>query len=60
MNDPNLVADLCAALRDSADRLELDPESLTSPSPHAITCRTCDGALVRLDISTYTKTELAL
>ena len=60
MNDPNLVADLCAALRDNAHRLDLEAESLTSPSPHAITCRTRDGALVRLDISTYTETELTL
>lgn len=41
------------AICDAAERLALDPASITSPTPAAITARTRDGDLVRLDVSSY-------
>lgn len=47
-------------LRDHARKLEIDPDSIHSPSPHAITAMTADGALLRLDVSRYQQIELEL
>ncbi len=46
------------ALTARAERLGLDPASITSPSPGALIARTCDGTLLRLDVSTYAAAEL--
>jgi hypothetical protein len=54
------VAALRELLRTQAERLELDPDSVDSPSPNAITARTPDGTLLRLDISRYRPMELSL
>lgn len=57
--DQDLVRAIRSALRSRAAQLALDPTSITSPSPAAITGRTETGALVRLDISTYQPAELS-
>ena len=40
-------------IRAAAAQLELKPESISSPTPSAITARTRAGDLVRLDVSNY-------
>jgi hypothetical protein len=55
-----LVQELREFLRARADRLDLDPESINTPTPTAITSRTANGDLVRLDVSTYKSAELSL
>lgn len=47
-------------LRSRAAQLGLDPATITSPSPHAITAKAPDGSLLRLDISRYQPMELSL
>lgn len=49
---------LRAALTGRAEMLGLDPATITSPSPGALTARASDGALLRLDTSTYALTDL--
>jgi hypothetical protein len=57
--DHALVGDqLRQALADRATRLGLDPTSIASPSPHAITARAVDGTLLRLDYGTYSAPDL--
>jgi hypothetical protein len=46
------------ALRARAVRLDLDPASITSPTG-AVTARTTDGNLLRLDFRSYAANELA-
>jgi hypothetical protein len=58
-NDDEFVRAVREALREQATRFALDPASITSPTPAAITGRTADGALVRLDVSTYRPAELS-
>ena len=53
------VRQLAEALRDAAAKLELESSSITSPSPHAITARSTDGRLLRLDVSSYAGCELS-
>lgn len=54
--------DIVHAIRDMlravAPQLALDPASITSPSPTAVIVRTVDGALVRVDVTTYQVAEL--
>jgi hypothetical protein len=57
--DEDFVRAVREALREHAARLALDPASITSPTPRAITGRSADGALVRLDVSTYRPAELS-
>jgi hypothetical protein len=57
--DDEFVRAVREALREHAARLALDPASITSPSPRAITGRSADGALIRLDVSTYQLAELS-
>jgi hypothetical protein len=57
--DNEFVRAVREALRAQATRLALDPASISSPSPAAITGRTANGALVRLDVSTYEAAELS-
>jgi hypothetical protein len=47
-------------LREAAARLELDPASVNSPTPNAITAKAPDGTLLRLDVSRYAATEVSL
>ncbi len=47
------------ALRARAARLALDPASITSPTPDAITARGLDGSLLRLDYHRYDQRELS-
>lgn len=47
-------------LRTDATRLGINPESVTPPTPHAITAKATDGSLLRLDVSTYQAAELSL
>jgi hypothetical protein len=54
------VSELQRMLREAAARLALDPTSITSPSPRAITGRTRDGSLLRLDVSTYQPSAISL
>jgi hypothetical protein len=53
-----VTEELSRALRDHAHELRIDPASIRSPSPHAVTARTHDGALFRLDYDTYPETAL--
>lgn len=50
---------LCAALRAHATRLALDPASITSPAPGAITARGMNGSLLRVDYRNYQPSELS-
>jgi hypothetical protein len=59
-SDQAKVAALRDLLREAADRLALDPASITSPSPNAIIATAPDGSLLRLDVSRYSATELSL
>jgi hypothetical protein len=54
------TAALRALLREAASRLELDPASVNSPTPNAITAMAPDGTLLRLDVSRYRATEVSL
>jgi hypothetical protein len=54
----DLIDAIREALRSQAAKLALDPASITLPSPTAITGRTANGALLRLDVSTYQPSEL--
>jgi hypothetical protein len=54
-----LVEAIREVLRARTTQLALDPASITSPSPTAITGRTASGARLRLDVSTYQPAELA-
>jgi hypothetical protein len=56
----NIVAELRDLLRTDATRLGINPESVASPTPHAITAKTNDGSLLRLDVSIYQPAELSL
>jgi hypothetical protein len=53
-----LVRAIREAPRSRAAQLALDPASISSPSPAAITGRTANGTLVRLGVSTYRAVEL--
>ena len=59
-HDDAVVRAIRELLRARAEQLALDPASINSPSPAAITGRTTDGALLRLDVSTYQAAELSL
>ena len=59
-HDDAVVRAIRELLRARAEQLALDPASINSPSPAAITGRTRDGALLRLDVSTYQAAELSL
>jgi hypothetical protein len=58
-----MTDDLVQAIREVlgawAAQLALDPSSITSPSPAAITARTANGVLLRLDVTTYQSAELS-
>lgn len=54
------VSALREVVRSRAARLGLDPATITSPSPNAITTKTPDGSLLRLDVSRYRPMELSL
>lgn len=54
------VSALREVLRSRAAQLSLDPATITSPSPNAITAKTPDGSLLRLDVSRYEPMELSL
>ena len=56
----SLIHDLRQMLRARADQLAIDPETIESPTPSAVTARRLDGSLVRLDVSTYRPAELSL
>ena len=58
-SDDAIMNALREMLRARAAHLALDPASITSPTPGAITGRAFDGSLVRLDVSTYAPTELS-
>ena len=53
-----LVKAIREVLRARAAQLARDPTSITSPSPASITGRTANGALLRLDVSTYQPADL--
>jgi hypothetical protein len=55
-----ITQDLQRVLRARAAQLAIDPETIASPTPGALTARRLDGSLVRLDISTYRAAELSL
>lgn len=57
---PHATSELRDLLHREARRLSLDPDSIDSPTPHAITAKTRDGYLLRLDVTTYKAAELAL
>ena len=42
-----------------AHELGIDPATITRLASPAVTARTRDGALLRLDVSTYTPSELS-
>lgn len=46
------------ALIARAKRLGLDPATIASPGPGALIARTPEGALLRLDVSTYVASDL--
>lgn len=50
--------ELREALTACAVRMGLDPTTIGSPSPGVIIARSPDGALLRLDVSTCTATDL--
>lgn len=54
------VSVLRELLRQEATRLGLDPASIASPAPNAITAKALDGSLLRLDVSRYQPMELSL
>jgi hypothetical protein len=49
---------LRAALAAHAERLGLDPATIRSPSPGALTARSHDGTLLRIDYHAYPAREL--
>lgn len=53
------VEQLRETLRAAATRLAVDPASITSPTPAAITARTTSGQLLRVDVSSYAPCELS-
>lgn len=46
------------ALAARAERLGIDPASITTPAPGAVIARSAGGALLRLDFRTYRPDEL--
>ena len=50
--------ELRAALVSRAERLGLDPDTIRSPSPGALTARSYDGTLLRIDFHSYPAREL--
>jgi hypothetical protein len=50
--------ELRAALAARAERLGLDPDTIRSPSPGAVTARSHDGTLLRIDYHAYPAQEL--
>lgn len=58
--DPaEVIEQLREALAARAARLGLDPDSIGSPAPGAITARTRRGELLRLDLCSYRAHELS-
>jgi hypothetical protein len=49
---------LRAALAARADMLDLDPDTIRSPSPGALIARSHDGTLLRIDYHAYPAHEL--
>jgi hypothetical protein len=47
-------------VREAAVRLDLDPATVNSPTPNAITAKAPDGTLLRLDVSRYPATGVSL
>jgi hypothetical protein len=60
ITNETLIHDLRRMLRARAAQLALDPDTIESPTPGAVTARRLDGSLVRLDVSTYRPAELSL
>lgn len=56
--DEEVIRAIRDALRERATQLALDPASIMSPVPAAITARSAGGALIRLDVSSYQAAEL--
>jgi hypothetical protein len=54
----SIAALLRTAIRSYATHLALDPASITSSGPRSITARTVSGSLLRVDLTTYSATEL--
>lgn len=42
-----------------ADDLGIDPATVTARTSHAVTARRSDGGLLRLDVSSYDRSELS-
>jgi hypothetical protein len=53
-----VIDQLHEALAARASRLGLDPDSISSPSPGALTVRTARGTLLRLDVCSYRPHDL--
>jgi hypothetical protein len=46
-------------LTEHADELGIKRDSIRRLTPHAVTARTSDGGLLRLDVSAYARSELS-
>jgi hypothetical protein len=53
-----LLDALREVLIEHADDLGIDPASITRRPSHAVTTRTTEGGLLRLDASAYSRAEL--
>ncbi len=58
LNAVELDRQLREALIARARRLGLDPATVASPSPGALTARSADGTLLRLDYHAYAPSDL--
>jgi hypothetical protein len=53
-----IARELREAIAARAQRLGIDPRTIASPTPRAVTARTGAGDLLRLDVSTYRSADL--
>jgi hypothetical protein len=53
-----IARELREAIAARAQRLGIDPRTVGSPTPRAVTARSSAGDLLRLDVSTYCSADL--
>lgn len=56
---PDVVATLRELLAARAEQLELQPVTIRSVSPAAVTARREDGSLLRIDVTLYSPAEVS-
>ena len=58
IDDEVIASEIRRAIEARAARLGIDPDTIGSPAPRAVTARTHAGDLLRLDVSTYRSADL--